>query len=317
MGEYDPVLHAAKCLCSFLSWDQPEIRCGRCNPQLGYKNVSILPLAEARASLSSIPASEAESASTVRVKPSRQLTMKAAFLIALGAVLAPSMAAPVPDPVAAPVPEPVAMPMPEPSPVRFRFLHSSTVLLCADPSPFQPGIPATSTARSYLSSLRVAAQGPQTGYSRDKFPHWITQSGSCDTREVALKRDGTGVVQSSSCAATSGSWKSPYDGATWRASSDVDIDHMVPLSNAWKSGAAAWTTARRQAFANDLGNPQLWTVTDNVNQSKGDQGPEEWKPPLASFYCTYARSWIKVKHEYDLTVTSAEKSALSSMLGTC
>ena len=163
----------------------------------------------------------------------------------------------------------------------------------------------------------MRAQGSQTGYSRDKFPHWITQSGACDTREVVLKRDGTGVVQSSSCAATSGTWRSPYDGATWTASSDVDIDHMVPLSNAWKSGASGWTTSRRQAFANDLGNPQLWTVTDNVNESKGDQGPEAWKPPLASFYCTYARSWIKVKHVYALSVTSAEKSALQSMLNSC
>ena len=67
----------------------------------------------------------------------------------------------------------------------------------------------------------------------------------------------------------------------WIAASDVDIDHMVPLSNAWKSGAASWTTARRQSFANDLQNPQLLAVTDNVNQAKGDQGPETWKPPLS------------------------------------
>jgi hypothetical protein len=97
-----------------------------------------------------------------------------------------------------------------------------------------PGIPSTSTANGYLASLTVAAQGSQDGYSRDLFPHWITQSGTCDTREVVLQRDGTNVVQSSSCSATSGSWYSPYDGATWTAASDVDIDHMVPLSNAWK-----------------------------------------------------------------------------------
>src|SRR4051812_32563587 len=57
---------------------------------------------------------------------------------------------------------------------------------------------------------------------------------ACNTREVVLKRDGTNVVTDSSCASTSGSWFSPYDGATWTAASDVDIDHMVPLSNAWK-----------------------------------------------------------------------------------
>ncbi|KAF2730766.1 secreted protein [Polyplosphaeria fusca] len=195
--------------------------------------------------------------------------------------------------------------------------------VAALPAPVQlvkrtpPNIPSTSSANSMLSGLTVAAQGSQDGYSRDLFPHWITQSGTCDTRETVLKRDGTNVVTSSSCAATSGSWFSPYDGATWSAASDVDIDHVVPLSNAWKSGAASWTTSQRQAFANDLSNPQLIAVTDNVNQSKGDKGPEDWKPPLSSYYCTYAKMWIKVKDTYSLTVTSAEKSALTSMMGTC
>jgi hypothetical protein len=146
-----------------------------------------------------------------------------------------------------------------------------------------PGIPATAAAKTQLAALTVAAQGPQTGYSRDLFPTWITISGTCNTRETVLKRDGTDVVVSTACAATSGSWYSPYDGATWTAASDVDIDHMVPLSNAWKSGAAAWTTAQRQAFANDLTNPQLWAVTDNVNQAKSDSGPEDWKPPLSMY----------------------------------
>ncbi|KAF1979753.1 secreted protein [Bimuria novae-zelandiae CBS 107.79] len=180
-----------------------------------------------------------------------------------------------------------------------------------------PGIPTTATANSLLAGLTVKAQGPQTGYSRDLFPHWITQSGACNTRETVLKRDGTSVVTDSACAATSGTWKSPYDGATWTAAADVDIDHLVPLSNAWKSGASSWTTAQRQAFANDLTNPQLLAVTDNVNQSKGDQGPEDWKPPLTSYYCTYAKMWVKVKSVYNLSITSAEKTALTSMLGTC
>ncbi|CAG8954671.1 hypothetical protein HYFRA_00004593 [Hymenoscyphus fraxineus] len=180
-----------------------------------------------------------------------------------------------------------------------------------------PGIPTAAAARTQLAALTVAAQGPQTGYDRDLFPTWNTISGNCNTRETVLQRDGTNVVTSSSCAATSGSWYSPYDGATWTAASDVDIDHMVPLSNAWKSGAASWTTARRQAFANDLTNPQLWAVTDNVNQAKGDRGPEDWKPPLTSYYCTYARAWVRVKSVYSLTITSAEKTALTSMLGTC
>ncbi|KAL8874030.1 MAG: hypothetical protein Q9174_000570 [Haloplaca sp. 1 TL-2023] len=180
-----------------------------------------------------------------------------------------------------------------------------------------PNIPSASTARTQLTGLRVAAQGSQSGYSRELFPHWHTVSGACNTRETVLKRDGTSVQIDSACAATSGRWFSPYDGATWSAASDVDIDHVVPLSNAWKSGAASWTTARRETFANDLTNPQLIAVTDNVNQSKGDQGPESWKPSLTSYYCTYARMWIKVKSVYSLTVTVAEKSALTSMLNSC
>lgn len=63
--------------------------------------------------------------------------------------------------------------------------------------------------------------------------------------------------------------------------------------------------------------PQLWAVTDNVNQSKSDQSPATWKPPLSSFYCTYAKAWVQVKYYYDLTISSAEKTALTSMLNTC
>ena len=77
------------------------------------------------------------------------------------------------------------------------------------------------------------------------------------------------------------------------------------------------TTARRQQFANDLENPQLIAVTDNVNQAKGDQSPDQWKPPLSSYYCTYACMWVKVKSVWGLSVTAAEKSALTSMLNTC
>ncbi|MFD6568309.1 HNH endonuclease family protein [Micromonospora profundi] len=180
-----------------------------------------------------------------------------------------------------------------------------------------PGIPSKATAQSQLNALTVAAQGSTSGYSRDLFPHWITISGSCNTREQVLKRDGTSVVVNSSCAATSGRWYSPYDGATWTAASDVDIDHVVPLAEAWRSGANSWTTSRRQSFANDLTRPQLIAVTDNVNQSKGDQDPSTWQPPLSSYRCTYSKMWITVKYNWGLTLQSSEKSALQSMLNTC
>ncbi|APS21853.1 MULTISPECIES: HNH endonuclease family protein [Streptomyces] len=176
---------------------------------------------------------------------------------------------------------------------------------------------SAATARTYLSQLTVGAEGSSSGYSRDKFPHWITQSGACNTREVVLKRDGTNVQQDASCAAVSGSWYSPYDGATWSAASDVDIDHMVPLAEAWRSGASSWTNAQRQSFANDLTRPQLIAVTDNVNQSKGDKDPAKWMPPSSSYKCTYVRAWVHVKKHYNLSVDSAEKSALQSALNGC
>lgn len=173
------------------------------------------------------------------------------------------------------------------------------------------------TARSYLAELTVRTDGSSSGYSRDKFPHWSTQSGTCNTREVVLKRDGVGVVQNSSCAAVSGSWYSEFDGATWTAASDVDIDHVVPLAEAWRSGANSWTTAKRQTFANDLAQPQLIAVTDNVNQAKGDKDPAKWLPPRTSYICTYVRMWVQVKHAYGLSVDTAEKSALQSALAGC
>jgi hypothetical protein len=175
---------------------------------------------------------------------------------------------------------------------------------------------SAATARTYLASLTVATEN-RTGYDRDLFPHWITQSGTCNTRETVLKRDGSNVVTDSACASTSGSWYSVYDGATWTAASDVDIDHLVPLAEAWDSGASGWTTARRQSFANDLTRPQLIAVTDNVNQSKGDQDPATWMPSRTAYHCTYLRAWVQVKYYYGLSVDSAEKSALTSGLASC
>lgn len=175
---------------------------------------------------------------------------------------------------------------------------------------------SAATARSYLATLTVTAED-RTGYDRDLFPHWSTVSGACNTRETVLKRDGSNVVTDASCAATSGSWYSPYDGATWTAASDVDIDHLVPLAEAWDSGADAWTTSRRQAFANDLTRPQLIAVTDNVNQAKGDQDPATWMPSRTDYRCTYVRAWVQVKHYYGLSVDSAEKTALQNHLAGC
>jgi hypothetical protein len=197
------------------------------------------------------------------------------------------------------------------------LLLALTVAVAGPASATPPNIPSEATARSELGGLRVATDGSSSGYSRDLFPHWNTVSGTCNTRETVLKRDGSGVVTDSSCAATSGSWYSPYDGATWSLASDVDIDHVIPLSNAWRTGASSWTTTKRSQFANDLTNPQLIAVTDNVNQSKGDQTPATWKPSRTAYWCTYSKMWIHVKYRYTLTINTAEKSALTTMLGYC
>ncbi|MER6433363.1 HNH endonuclease family protein [Streptomyces sp900105245] len=175
---------------------------------------------------------------------------------------------------------------------------------------------SASTAHTYLSSLTVAAED-RTGYKRELFKTWTTASGTCNTREYVLRRDGNKVQTAPSCVPLSGSWYSPYDGATWHSPTDLDIDHVVPLAEAWDSGADAWTSSKREALANDITRPQLIAVTDNVNQSKGDQDPAEWLPPRTAYRCTYTRAWIQVKHYYHLSVDPAEKAALTSALANC
>jgi hypothetical protein len=172
-------------------------------------------------------------------------------------------------------------------------------------------------AQKQLGELTIAARTSMDGYSREKFPHWDSQGSGCDTREVVLKRAGQDVKSDKDCKATAGTWKSVYDDETWTKATDLDIDHMVPLGQAWASGAKSWTTEKREQFANDLTRPQLFAVTDNLNQQKSDKAPDQWKPPLVAFWCTYATDWIVVKHYYGLTVTQGEKTALTDMLRRC
>src|SRR5262245_13941676 len=179
----------------------------------------------------------------------------------------------------------------------------AAIAVTATPASYTPPDPPdAATARTELSQLTVAPEGSDDGYSRDKFPHWLDQGDNCDTREVVLKRDGDNVESGSDCHPTSGSWKSPYDGATWNEPADVDIDHMIPLAEAWRSGASEWTQDQRAGLANDLEHAQLWAVTDNVNQEKGDKDPAEWMPPSADVSCLYSRAWVDVKFQYKLTI---------------
>lgn len=180
-----------------------------------------------------------------------------------------------------------------------------------------PAPPSLSTIQTYLSDLTVATPHSMDGYDRDKFPTWDTQPDGCDTRVDVLERDGSDVQVDDDCKVTSGTWVSPYDGLTITVSSKAQIDHLVPLGNAWISGADEWTTDQREAFANDLDDPQLIPVSASQNESKQDRSPDDWKPADEDYWCTYAEYWVDVKHVFALTITSAEKSALSDMLGTC
>jgi Protein of unknown function (DUF1524) len=185
----------------------------------------------------------------------------------------------------------------------------------------QVSTPAEASAA--LSKLKVASAGSMSGYSRDRFPHWSKASSfgwdppqtSCDSRQAALVRDGKNVQVGKSCKVTSGTWLDPYTGKTYSDPQDLDIDHVVPLANAWRSGASSWDDKQRERYAND---PEvLLTAEDNANQAKGDKGPEAWKPPDKAEWCDYAERWIQLKSKYSLSVNEQEKEALQEMLGTC
>lgn len=180
-----------------------------------------------------------------------------------------------------------------------------------------PDPPSVSASYSQLRALRVAAPLSMDGYSRDRFPHWKTQYGTCNTREVVLKRDGVNVVTNSYCYPTSGKWYSVYDRIWFYKASDVSIDHLVALANAWRSGAKHWTDSKRSSFANDLARGQLIAVSISSNSSKGDQDPSQWRPSNTGWWCYYARHWIDVKYDWQLAITSSEKSALYDMMSRC
>lgn len=181
----------------------------------------------------------------------------------------------------------------------------------------------TSSAAALLSRLSVAAESGGTTYSRAQFTHWVDVDRDCqDTRAEVLIAESwasPSFTTASRCTVATGRWYSWYDGAVWTAASDVDIDHLVVLREAWESGARNWTSDRRRLFANDLDYPvSLFAVTDNVNASKSDRDPAEWLPPLSGARCDYAIHWTQVKLRWGLSIDPAERNALSSILsGTC
>lgn len=179
------------------------------------------------------------------------------------------------------------------------------------------------TVTERIRALRVAPER-RAGYDRALFKHWnsgLDPSDGCDTRrEVLLSEAVTAPAVGSGCSLTGGTWHSYYDGETITDSSKVDLDHVTPLAEAWDSGAYEWSAARREAYANDQGDPRsLVGVTASSNRSKGDRDPAEWMPPLTSksVTCRYLADWVVVKTRWSLTVDTAERAALLRIAGGC
>ena len=152
------------------------------------------------------------------------------------------------------------------------------------------------------------------GYKRSLFKHWVDANGNGkNTRAEVLIAESLVSVQFSSTGKTvsTGKWLSLYDGETWTKASDVDVDHVVALAEAWRSGAWKWSSSRRQSYANDLG--VAWTlraVTDDVNQSKSDSDPTNWLEISAPAVCVYLTEWVAVKIRWKLTVDAEERQSI-------
>ena len=185
---------------------------------------------------------------------------------------------------------------------------------------------AQSTAEKLLDSLAVKGRAPKTGYARDQFgQRWadVNRNG-CDTRNDILQRDLTNILfkpGTRNCVVLSGTLIDPYSGTRIDfvrgnvTSMEVQIDHVVALSNAWQTGAFKLTLEKRTAFANDPEN--LLAVKGTLNSEKGDGDAATWLPPLKSYRCTYVSKQIAVKAKYGLWVTAPEKAAMKSILAKC
>lgn len=163
--------------------------------------------------------------------------------------------------------------------------------------------------------LQIAPERPG-GYHRTAFAHgWATVDG-CSTRDRVLAAES--LIRVPSCHdITGGQWTSPYDNITVTDPHRLDIDHLVPLQEAWRSGASAWTADQRHRYYNDLDHPTLIAVTATSNRSKGSKDPAHWWPPDRSYRCEYAHHWIDVKQAWHLTADPDEMAALRAVLRTC
>lgn len=168
--------------------------------------------------------------------------------------------------------------------------------------------------------LLPTAVESRDGYQRTSFKHWVdADHDGCSTRaEVLISESRVQPTIESGCKVTAGQWFSFYDGVTVIAPGGLDIDHMVPLAEAWDSGASAWTPERREAYANDLdAESSLVAVTARTNRSKADQDPAEWLPPLLDARCAYAADWVATKLRWKLSVDDRERAALAELAAGC
>jgi hypothetical protein len=182
--------------------------------------------------------------------------------------------------------------------------------------------PPTDSITVLLDRLVVAEPYTDQPYRRAMFgDDWIDTDGDChNTRAEVLMMESSVPVtfNPNGCTVATGRWADPWSGFTSSVAADFQIDHTVPLADAWRSGAAAWSGSQRLEFANDLSSTgTLNALRGTVNASKSDHGPDGWRPPLNSTWCTYAETWTRIKLTWALTVTSSELSALRQMAATC
>jgi Protein of unknown function (DUF1524) len=189
---------------------------------------------------------------------------------------------------------------------------------------------ARDAARSQLAGLPVAAE-QQVAYNRDQWRHWDNMTSCWTVREQVLARDAepgslslkdrngqrTSDV-SKACEITGGKWNDPYTGEVFTNPSDLDIDHVVALGQAARSGGNGWPEDRKRDYANDLTDPtHLLAVSASANRAKSDKDPAQWVPANTGFHCRYAVAWTGVKATWGLSVDQAEKDALGRLLDTC
>lgn len=191
----------------------------------------------------------------------------------------------------------------------------------AGPGPARAPTATDSVAGAPVDRLVVADPDPTLPrYERDRFgDDWSYDPATgCNTRELVLIEESlVPAVVDDRCRPT-GRWVSAYDGVTTTDIAELQVDHLVPLADAWRSGAASWDDERRRAFANDLTQPgTLLAVTGRTNQSKSDSSPDQWLPPDRTAWCAYATDWVGVKTTWQLSVTPAEKATLVQVLAGC